>query len=82
MHFEGIGKGEMEQVKRKIRRMVSHRKGYRGIASAWDSEGNPIIRVDIDVSAHPSTYKDIPNKVQGISIKIRQIKGTIRLQGS
>lgn len=69
---------QLASVKLEIQAMVSGRKGYRGIASAWDENGKPVIRIDIEASAQLTNFKDIPETKEGIRIMIRRVKGQIR----
>ena len=70
----------MKEVKQRLRKLVACREGYRSIATAWNSDGEQVIRIDIETSSEPSHFADIPDQLDGIPIVIRRIGGKIRAE--
>ncbi|MGZ5436265.1 MAG: hypothetical protein ACXWID_04550 [Pyrinomonadaceae bacterium] len=60
------------RAKEKTKQLLKGLPGIDGIGIAWDDEGKPCVRVNVDVEAKTSREK-IPASVDGIPVKVEFI---------
>ena len=61
------------QAKEKTKELLKGLPGIDGIGIAWDENGQPCVRVNVDVEAEASRQK-IPTSVDGVPVKVEIVR--------
>lgn len=61
------------QAKEKTKELLKGLPGIDGIGIAWDENGQPCVRVNVDVEAEASR-REIPTSVDGVPVKVEIVR--------
>jgi len=61
------------QAKEKAKELLSGLRGVDGIGVAWDEDGQPCVRVNVEVDAEESRQK-IPAFIEGVPVLVEIIR--------
>ena len=61
------------QAKEKTKELLKGLPGIDGIGITWDDDGQPCVRVNVDVEAEASR-QEIPASVDGVPVKVEIVR--------
>jgi len=61
------------QAKEKTKELLKGVPGIDGIGITWDDDGQPCVRVNVDVEAEASR-QEIPASVDGVPVKVEIVR--------
>ena len=70
---------EAESAKAKLRNILDGVLGINGIGIAWDADGSPCVRVNIQEDIAENSRQKIPTRIGNVGVQVETI-GEIRLQ--
>lgn len=61
------------QAKEKTKELLKDLPGIDGIGITWDDDGQPCVRVNVDVEAEASRL-EVPKSVDGVPVKVEIVR--------
>ncbi|MFQ5866074.1 MAG: hypothetical protein ACE5IW_12675 [bacterium] len=70
---------EAFQAKEKMREILKEIPGINGIGITWDEDGQPCVRVNVDIAIDKTTRRKIPSYIDQVPVKI-EVTGSIQME--